>query len=253
MQDDLFGKTRADLAIARLREFEPPEGYYLAFSGGKDSVCLLALADLAGVKYDAHYSVTTADPPELVRFIKEHYPAVTWDRPTYTMWQLIERHTMPPTRIARYCCNELKEDKGKGRRVLTGIRWAESRQRSQRPMVDVCYKQSKHYLHPMIDWADEDVWGFIRERGLAYCSLYDEGFDRLGCVMCPMKRRRAQLVDAERWPRFYGLYLRAFGKMIAARHAKNKACSWETAQDVMDWWLNEQDGSDVDERQVPLW
>ena len=44
--------NKVDVAIKRLRAFEPPEGYYLAFSGGKDSVTVKALMDLAGVKYD---------------------------------------------------------------------------------------------------------------------------------------------------------------------------------------------------------
>ena len=38
---ELFEKRdKVELAIMRLREFEPPEGYYLAFSGGKDSQCI---------------------------------------------------------------------------------------------------------------------------------------------------------------------------------------------------------------------
>ena len=44
-------------SIERLKTFEPPEGYYLAFSGGKDSVVIKHLADMAGVKYDAHYNL----------------------------------------------------------------------------------------------------------------------------------------------------------------------------------------------------
>ena len=67
---------KVGIAVARLREFEPPEGYYLAFSGGKDSVVIYDLAVKAGVKFDAHYSVTGVDPPELVRFIKQQYPDV---------------------------------------------------------------------------------------------------------------------------------------------------------------------------------
>jgi len=43
------------IAMRRLQQFEPPEGYYLAFSGGKDSTVLLHLAKASGVKYDAHY------------------------------------------------------------------------------------------------------------------------------------------------------------------------------------------------------
>ena len=63
-------QDKVQIAIDRLRTFEPPDGYYLAFSGGKDSCVIKALADMAGVHYDAHYSLTTVDPPELVRFIR---------------------------------------------------------------------------------------------------------------------------------------------------------------------------------------
>ena len=76
-EDTLFGKVdKVQKSIERLKAFEPPEGYFLAFSGGKDSQCIYHLAKMAGVKFDAHYSVTTVDPKELVRFIKKEYPDV---------------------------------------------------------------------------------------------------------------------------------------------------------------------------------
>jgi len=250
---DLFDKTRADLAIERLRAFQPPEGYYLAFSGGKDSVCIKALADMAGVKYDAHYSVTTIDPPELLRFIREHHGDVVWDRPKQTMWRAVLNHGAPPTRIMRYCCEEFKEHGGDGRIVLTGIRWAESTNRAKRKMAEPCNKGGKYYVHPIIDWADEDAWAFIHENDLPYCSLYDEGFDRIGCIMCPLARRRKQLRDAERWPRFYQLWLRAFDEMVKHWAARGKPRRWADGQAVMDWWLNEQDGSGEPDNQLPLW
>ena len=43
------------------------KGFYLAFSGGKDSQALYYVAKLAGVKYESHYSLTTLDPPECAR------------------------------------------------------------------------------------------------------------------------------------------------------------------------------------------
>lgn len=67
---DLNEKVKA--SMERMKAFEPQEGYLLAFSGGKDSVALKALADMAGVKYTAHYNVTSVDPPELVRFIRQN-------------------------------------------------------------------------------------------------------------------------------------------------------------------------------------
>ena len=55
-QLNINGIDKVETAIKRLRTFEPSEGYYLCFSGGKDSVVIKALADMAGVKYDAHYN-----------------------------------------------------------------------------------------------------------------------------------------------------------------------------------------------------
>lgn len=134
-QIDIYGHDMVDKAIMRLQAYEPPEGYWLAFSGGKDSCVIKALADMAGVKYEAHYSVTGIDPPELCYFIKEHHPDVIWDIPhdkdgkRITMWSLIPKKRMPPTRLARYCCEALKESQGKGKLTITGVRWAESRNR----------------------------------------------------------------------------------------------------------------------------
>lgn len=130
-QLNIHGKDKVQVAIDRLKSFEPDGGYYLAFSGGKDSVVIKALADMAEVKYDAHYNLTSVDPPELVQFIKT-FDDVQIDRPKdkdgnqVTMWNLIPRKKMPPTRIVRYCCKELKEMGGQGRMVVTGVRWAES-------------------------------------------------------------------------------------------------------------------------------
>lgn len=133
-QMDIFGKTKLEKTIERIQMFEPEDGYYLAFSGGKDSQCIYHLAKMAGVKFDAHYSVTSVDPPELVRFIIEHYPDVIRDHPMkdgkpLTMWRLIASQVMPPTRKARYCCEKLKECNGEGRVTMTGVRWAESANR----------------------------------------------------------------------------------------------------------------------------
>lgn len=128
-------RTKLDIAIQRLQSFEPPDGYFLAFSGGKDSQCIYHLAQMAGVRFEAHYHVTSVDPPELFYFIREHYPDVIIDIPhdedgkRISMWSLIPQHEMPPTRIVRYCCEELKETNGDGRMVVTGVRWAESARR----------------------------------------------------------------------------------------------------------------------------
>ena len=140
VEETLFGRIdKVQIAIDRLKSFAPKDGsaYWLAFSGGKDSQCIYHLAEMAGVPFEAHYSVTSVDPPELCRFIKREYPDVIWDRHFWpdgrpkTMWNIIAAHTIPPTRQARYCCSELKESGGKGRVVITGVRWDESARRKE--------------------------------------------------------------------------------------------------------------------------
>lgn len=276
---------KVEIAKQRLRSFEPKEGYYLAFSGGKDSCVLKALADMAGVKYDAHYSVTSVDPPELVRFIREKHPDVIFDvqreeifdedgeivgERAVTMWNLIPRKLMPPTRLARYCCSVLKESGGEHRLTLTGVRWAESVKRKYnrhlvdigatpktaimlnndndeaRHLVDTCYKKRKTTVNPIIDWTDDDVWEFIREYNVPYCELYDQGYKRLGCIGCPMNTETAAR-DFLRYPKYKEAYLRAFGRMLEEREKrglKTTTVNWDTPEDVMAWWLGESDNRD---------
>lgn len=75
-------------------------GFHVAFSGGKDSQVMLALVEMAGVKYHAEMQVTSVDPPNLMRFVRTHYPQVKLNLPELNMRQLIIkkeccRHALP--------------------------------------------------------------------------------------------------------------------------------------------------------------
>jgi len=229
-------QTRVEMSLARIRQFEPPEGYYLAFSGGKDSVVLLRLVEMSGVKFDAHFMLTTVDPPEVVRFVRQSYPQVQMHAPPLSMFQLIEhKKHWPPMRHTRWCCEELKEKGGEGRMVLTGVRWAESAARQRWPMVGSCISRRKRLLHPIIDWTTDDVWSFILGEAVPYCSLYDEGFDRIGCILCPAAGRPER--DIERWPRFARAYRRCFDRVIRWRQANGKRTSFANGDELFEWWI----------------
>lgn len=61
IENTLYGEVdKVKIAVKRLQLHEPPEGYYVAFSGGKDSCVVLDLCKRAGVKFDAHYHLNVA-------------------------------------------------------------------------------------------------------------------------------------------------------------------------------------------------
>jgi len=245
VEQGLFDTTdKVAIAVARFRQFEKqalalhPEGYYLAFSGGKDSQCIYHLAELAGVLFGAYMHLTTVDAPELLRFVRDNYPKVKREKPKDSMWRMIVKERMPPTRLARYCCEALKEGGGSGRLVVTGIRNAESNARASRRMMEVCKRDStKIFLNPIIDWTEGDVWEFLNSRQIPHCSLYDEGFKRLGCIGCPMGSRSGRLKQFERWPKFEELYKRAMQACLDKRRKDGLPTPYADLDEYWDWWM----------------
>lgn len=117
-------------AISVLKSFEPDDGYYLCYSGGKDSDTIRILADLANVRHENVHNLTTVDAPETVYYIRS-LGDVRIDQPERSMWRLIRDTMIPPTRLVRYCCEELKERGGSGRLKITGVRKDESQKRAE--------------------------------------------------------------------------------------------------------------------------
>ena len=260
---------KLDTAIARIKEFEPKDGYYLAFSGGKDSQVIYELSKMAGVKFDAHYNITTVDPPELLKFMKTEYHEVIFEKPKKyrNFWELMIAKKLPPFRMQRYCCAEMKEGGGEGRFVITGVRWAESIRRrttrtdveyfakgkgkkeiafrelvyknndndERRGMIESCVLQGKFILNPIIDWQDEDVWHFINKYIKKHCQLYDEGFTRIGCIACPLAPNK-QMDDFRRWPTIYKKYMKTFSIMVNNLTREDK--TWHNEYDLMAYWLD---------------
>lgn len=144
-----------------------------------------------------------------------------------SMWDLIVQKKMLPTRRYRYCCDILKETTGKNRFISTGVRADESRNRSDRKMFTIYSSSVNHRIYhdiehvaevyddaqkypevydckyitslkknktsmvnPIVEWNVVDIWNYIKDNNVEVCNLYDMGYDRVGCVGCPLASQR---------------------------------------------------------------
>lgn len=298
--------------------YDSEDGYFLAFSGGKDSQCLYHVAKLAGVKFRAHMNLTSVDPPEVIRFVKKQYPDVELIKPKDSIFNIAVKKKILPTMRVRWCCEEYKETAGAGKVTLIGIRKAESSRRAKRNEVEInnhsfsgdligleAYRKEKTeknkrrkrdpekkqvtivnangertlgcihgkeslLISPIIHWTDSDVWTFLNTLCISHCELYDQGFTRIGCILCPMSQPKQKYKEMERWPHVKRNWIKAikafrkdegdFAKDIlrALRKAewnemRKDTCGFsessssnrlteeqenEIAENIFDWWIS---------------
>lgn len=244
---------RVERAVALLKAHQPPEGYYLGFSGGKDSVVIKKLAQMAGVKFDAHYNQTTIDPPELVQFIRKHHSDVDWNRPAMNMMtRVATAPKRPPIRSGRWCCEEYKEGGGEGRVVVLGTRAEESPRRAKNWREVSADIRKNKAICPVVYWLSTHIWEMIREFNVPYCSLYDEGFTRLGCVDCPLASEKNRAKERARWPIMANNWKKAiianWDKWHDVPNTKTGEprfhARFKNGEEFYQWWLNEK-SSDV--------
>lgn len=256
-----------------LRLYKQP--LVITYSGGKDSDVLLHLAEVSGIPFEVLHSLTTADAPQTVRHVKDTFKRleekdvkctidkhVRPDGYRITMWNLIPRKTMPPTRLMRYCCEILKEGGGKDRFIATGVRWDESNARKRRGGLEVltskaknhlilsndneenrrlfesCQLKGKRVVNPIVDWKTEDILNYIEAEHICMNPLYECGFKRVGCIGCPMASR-TRTFEFSMFPKIKESYIRAFGKMLEVRRQRELPTIWHTGIDVFHWWMED--------------
>lgn len=251
------------------------------YSGGKDSDVMLELFKRSGVPFEVNNSHTTVDAPQTVYHIRKVFRDLEKqgikcsidyhkqpDGSRTTMWKLIVKKTMPPTRVVRYCCSELKESANPNRMIATGIRWDESVKRKKREEFEIlgktqkevvgvtekmlltdcdesrklfekCALKAKTVVNPIIDWTDSDVWNFYWDECSDHNPLYKMGYTRVGCIGCPFagKARWKEFAD---FPKYKDAYIRTFERMLVESKRRGKESSkWKTGYDVFDWWLDD--------------
>jgi 3'-phosphoadenosine 5'-phosphosulfate sulfotransferase (PAPS reductase)/FAD synthetase len=249
----------------------------VTYSGGKDSEVLLELARRAEIDFEVQHNHTTADAPETVRHVRKTFRRLELDGipctinyPFYrgqrvSMWTLIPVKLIPPTRLVRYCCDVLKEQGGRNRCIVTGVRWAESSSRAKkrffidrgkkddtgnwigfadndesRREFEACPIKGKTTLNPLIDWPDSTIWDFARSERLCLNPLYSCGHDRVGCIGCPMAGDK-RYSEFRVWPQYERLYRKAFDRLAGTRKAMGKTNEglWSTGDGIFRWWMED--------------
>lgn len=222
-EDDLYrAKVASSIGLIRAQCLGSVS---VAYSGGKDSDCLRKLVELAGISAPLIYNVTTFDPPEVVQHVR--FVGAAMLHPGTNYFREIEKRGLP-TRWRRWCCRLFKHSKMWSDTTILGVRVAESSRRRKRWTSDLVELPRGRILLPIRTWSDSDVWRFLRENNVEVCSLYSEGFKRLGCIGCPLARG-SRLRDFARWP--------GVGRRIESAYRKyvkdNK--KWDADKFWSDW------------------
>ena len=212
----------------RLLQLIPQDGdIEVSYSGGKDSDVILELAKMAGIPYRAIYKATTIDPPQTIAHAREMGAEVI--HPKKTFFQLVSKSGFP-SRFQRFCCSVLKEYKICDR-AIQGIRRSESRKRAENyKEPEICRVYSakekvKVYL-PILEWTNQDVEEFIKERNIKCHPLYYRGgqFDvtqRLGCMGCPLASRKKRIQEFMENPKWLKAWIRAGQKRYTSEAYQN--------------------------------
>lgn len=271
--------------------YDPDEGFFNTFSGGKDSQCLYHIVKMAGVKCKTHMNLTSVDPPEVIRFVRTEYPDVELIKPKDSIYHIAVKKAILPTQKVRWCCKEYKEMAGAGKVTLIGIRHSESTRRAKRNEVEVSnrgysgnlegladYRKKRNsgrkprkgkfsiinvngesevgcihgkeslLISPIIYWTEDDVWTFLNTLGIKHCSLYDEGYTRIGCILCPMAKRKQKEFDIKRWPHVKSGWIKAIKEI--RRGGVQKASSGGTSQQTLHLSQTSEEGSNQEPKHL---
>ena len=181
--------------------------FYVAFSGGKDSVVALDLVQraLPHNKFKVLFGDTGMEFPDTYEVVNEieklcQKEKITFLRaksdfdPEYT-W----RKFGPPSQTMRWCCSvhksapqilllrEVTQNSHFRGMAFTGIRGDESTSRSEYDDVSLGEKIKGQYsCHPILEWNSAELFSYIYENDLVLNEAYKKGNSRVGCLVCPL-------------------------------------------------------------------
>lgn len=195
--------------------------FYVAFSGGKDSVVALDLVQRAlphncfkvlfgdtGMEFPDTYETVEKIKQICVEEKIEFLQAKSKLKPENT-WQIFG----PPAVTIRWCCSvhkttpqimQLREVLQKPDftgMAFTGVRGDESLSRSEYDAISYGGKHSGQYsCHPILEWNTAELFLYIYENGLTFNNAYKKGNTRAGCLVCPMSQGKHDYMKYKNYP-----------------------------------------------------
>ena len=232
-----FLKKQEDQALSFIRNVaqnirKPPT---VAFSGGKDSLATLLLVLKAlGPKIKIIFIDTGIEFPETVKYTLKVLQQLGLENNVLVrtvngnvFWQTVEKFG-PPGRDYRICCKTnklgpttqlIKENFPNGCLTFIGQRKYESERRSKEPKIwRNPWVPGQIGASPIHNWTALQTWLYIFDACTPYNPLYETGFFRIGCWVCPalklaeienIKKTHPALwkkweEELERWRKIYG-------------------------------------------------
>lgn len=138
-----------------------------------------------------------------------------------------------PFKISEQCCDIMKKgpskkyEKETGRKPLLGIMATESTLRLQKYYKGNCnaFSAKRPQSMPIAFWNEGDIWEYIRKYNVPYCSIYDKGFERTGCMFCLFgahlkNDKRFELME-ENFPQLHSYCMEKLGLREVLNFIKN--------------------------------
>lgn len=196
----------------------------LGDSGGKDSlltkhISLRVFKELNIDDYVVDFFNTTNETAETYKMIKQHNPKdkLIIQNPDmgWYKWLRDVKNYYIPSVMSRTCCDKYKHgrlseimDKNKKYVMLLGMRKYESSKRASYDWDLNEAMKDKHTVNdnwkrflPIVNWTDEEVWLYILHNKLDFNPMYEKGFNRVGCMICPYQSDYIDLLIRKYYPK----------------------------------------------------
>ncbi len=173
----------------------------VAYSGGKDSLCLLLLAmEALGENFDVIFADTGIEFPETIDNVFSTMKNLGIEnkliyKKAKADWEVMCNKFGPPARDFRWCCKLLKlsptaqiirENYPEGVVTFLGVRRYESQPRAQENRIwENPFVPGQIGASPIKNWTALHVWLYLLMKNAVVNPLYYKGFERIGCIYCP--------------------------------------------------------------------